>query len=130
MVQINLINNSNRLHQTDSVEKCPSWKHTRAIRAVSPRNPVWKLANSSKLPKGDLEKLFARVKRMNGVDDDKYWRKRPPWKQSNYLRSMKSDKALQKLKSNLHVASRNEWQSDYGTPGEISHYYSIVKREL
>ena len=43
---------------------------------------------------------------------------------------MKSDKALQKLKSSLHVALRNEWQSDYDTPGEISHYYSIVKREL
>ena len=31
---------------------------------------------------------------------------------------------------NLHVASRNEWQSDYDTPGETSHYYSIVKKEL
>jgi len=40
----------------------------RAIRDVSPRNPVWKLANSSKLAKGDLEKLFARVKQMNGID--------------------------------------------------------------
>ena len=49
---------------------------------------------------------------------------------SNYLRNMKSEKALQKLKSSLHVASRNEWQSDYDTPGKISHYYSIVKREL
>ena len=58
----------------------------RAIRDVSPRNPVWKLANSSKLAKGDLEKLFARVKQMDGIDDDKYWSKRPPWKQSNYLR--------------------------------------------
>ena len=102
----------------------------RAIRDVSPRNPVWKLANSSKLAKGDLEKLFARVKQMNGIDDDKYWSKRPPWKQSNYLRGVRSDKALQKLKSSLHVASRNEWQSDYDTPGETSHYYSIVKREL
>ena len=52
----------------------------RAIRDVSPRNPVWKLANSSKLAKGDLEKLFDRVKQMNGIDDDKYWSKRPPWK--------------------------------------------------
>ena len=26
----------------------------RAIRAVSPRNPVWKLANSSKIAKGDI----------------------------------------------------------------------------
>ena len=71
----------------------------RAIRDVSPRNPVWKLANSSKLAKGDLEKLFARVKQMDGIDDDKYWSKRPPWKQSNYLRGVRSDKALQKLKS-------------------------------
>ena len=102
----------------------------RAIRDVSPRNPVWKLANSSKLAKGDLEKLFARVKQMNGIDDDKYWSKRPPWKLSNYLRGVRSDKALQKLKSSLHVASRNEWQSDYDTPGETSHYYSIVKKEL
>ena len=50
----------------------------------------------SKLAKGDLEKLFARVKQMNGVDDDKYWRKRSPWKQSNYIRSMKSKKSLAK----------------------------------
>ena len=98
----------------------------RAIRDISPRNPVWKLANSSKLAKGDLEKLFARVKQMNGIDDDKYWRKRPPWKQSNYLRGMKSDKALQKLKSSLHVASRNEWQSDYDTPAPLkSHVFFI-----
>ena len=74
--------------------------------------------------------LFARVKQMNGVDDDKYWRKHPPWKQSNYLRNMKSDKAFQTLKRNLHAASRNEWQSEYDTPSEISHYYSIAKREL
>ena len=50
-----------------------------------------KLANSSKLAKGDLEKLFDRVKQMNEVEDDKYWRNRSLWKQSNYLRSMKSD---------------------------------------
>lgn len=49
---------------------------------------------------------------------------------SNYLRNMKSDKAFQTLKRNLHAASRNEWQSEYDTPSEISHYYSIAKREL
>ena len=43
---------------------------------------------------------------------------------------MKSDKALQKMKSSLYVASRNEWQSDYDTSDEINHYYFIVKREL
>ena len=48
---------------------------------------------------------------------------RPPWKQSNYLRGVRSDKALQKLKSSLHVASRNEWQSDYDTPGEAHGYF-------
>ena len=30
----------------------------------------------------------------------------------------------------IYVASRNEWQSDYDTPGETSHYYSIVKKDL
>ena len=100
----------------------------RAIRAVSPKNSVWKVANSSKLAKGDLEKLFARVKQMNGIDDDTYWSKHPPWKQQKYDRNTKSYKALQKLKSSLHVASRDEWQSDYDTPGEINHYSSIIKR--
>ena len=106
------------------------WFAIRAIHVVGPRNPEWKLPNNSKLAKGVLEMLFARVKQMNGVDDDKYWRKHPPWKQSNYLRNMKSDKAFQKLKRNLYAALRNEWQSDYDTPSEISHYYSNVKREL
>ena len=84
----------------------------RAIRAVSPRNPVWKLANSSKLAKGEIEKLFARVKQMNGVDDDKYWRKRPQWKQSNYIRSMKSKKSLAKAEKQfaclLRVTNGNQ----------------------
>ena len=70
------------------------WFAIRAIHVVGPRNPGWKLPNSSKLAKGDLENLFARVKQINGVDDDKYWRKHPSWKQSNYLRNMKSDKAF------------------------------------
>ena len=70
----------------------------------SPRNPVWKLANSSKLAKGDLEKLFARVKQMNGIDDDRYWSKRPPWKQPKYDRNNKSYEAMQKLKSSLYTA--------------------------
>ena len=102
----------------------------RAIRAVSPRNPVWKLANRSKPAEGDLERLFARVKQMDGIDDDKYWSKRPPWKQPNYDRDKKSHEALQKLKSTLHVASRDEWQLDYETQGDLRQYYSITQREL
>ena len=76
----------------------------RAIRAVSPRNPVWKLANSRKLAKGDHEKLFARVKQINGVDNNRYWRKRPPWKQPKYDRNKKSYEAIKKLKSSLYTA--------------------------
>jgi hypothetical protein len=86
----------------------------RAIRAVSPRNPVWKLANRNKPAEGDLETLFARVKQMEGNDDDKYWNKRLPWKQPKYD-CKKSHKAMQKLKSTLYVASRGEWQFDYET---------------
>ena len=100
----------------------------RTIRAVSPGNPVWKLTNRSKSVESDFKKLFARVKQMNGIDDDTYWSKHPPWKQQKYDRNIKSYKALQKLKSSLHVASRDEWQSDYDTPGEINHYSSIIKR--
>ena len=102
----------------------------RAIRAVSPRNPVWKLANSNKPAEGDLEKLFARVKQMDGIDDDRYWSKRPPWKQPKYDRNKKSYEAMQKLKSSLYNALQKEWQTDYDIPSETSHYYSIVKREL
>jgi hypothetical protein len=40
----------------------------RAIRAVSPRNPVWKLANRNKPTEGDLERLFARVKQMERIE--------------------------------------------------------------
>ena len=102
----------------------------RAIRAVSPRNPVWKLANRSKPAESDLETLFARVKQMEGIDDDKYWSKRPPWKQPKYDRDKKSHEALQKLKSNLHEASRNEWQLEYEIQDKLRHYYSTTKREL
>ena len=30
----------------------------------------------------------------------------------------------------MHTASREEWQRNYDTPSEPSHYYSIVKRGL
>ena len=67
---------------------------------------------------------------MNGIDNDKYLSKCPLWKQPKYGHKTTSHKALQKLKSILHVASRDEWQSYYNTPGEINHYYSTVKRKL
>ena len=101
-----------------------------AIRAVSPRNFLWKLTSRSKPPEVDLEKLLARIKQMNGVDYDKYWSKRPPWKQSKSYHDKKSHKALQKLKNSLYVATSDEWQSDYDIPDEINQYYFIVKREL
>ena len=78
----------------------------------------------------NMKSTFDNVSRNTGLRKILGAFRRPPWKQSNYLRGVRSDKALQKLKSSLHVASRNEWQSDYDTPGETSHYYSIVKKEL
>ena len=44
----------------------------RAFRVVSPRNPIWQLANRNKPAEGDLKRLFARVKQINNIDDDKY----------------------------------------------------------
>jgi hypothetical protein len=41
---------------------------------------------------------------MEGIDDDKYWSKRIPWKQLKYSRDKKSHEAMQKLKSTFHVA--------------------------
>jgi hypothetical protein len=87
----------------------------KAIRAVSPRNPVRKLPNRNKPAEGDLKRLFARVKQMEDIDDDKYWSKRPPWKQPKYDHDKKSHEAMQKLKSTLHLALRDEWQLDYET---------------
>jgi hypothetical protein len=37
---------------------------------------------------------------------------------------------MQKLKKNLHLASRGEWQLDYETQGELRQYYSTAQREL
>jgi hypothetical protein len=65
----------------------------RAIRAVSPRNPVWKLAKRNKPAEGHIETLFARVKQMKGTTDDKDWSKCPPWKQPKNDRDKKSHNA-------------------------------------
>jgi hypothetical protein len=40
---------------------------------------------------------------MESTDDDKYWGKRPLWRQLKYGRDKKSHKAMQKLKSTLHL---------------------------
>jgi hypothetical protein len=90
---------------------------------------MWKLTNHNK-PAEDDETLFARVKQIEGIDDDKYWSKRPPLKQPKYNRNKKSNKALQKLKNILHLASRDKWQLDYETQGELCQYYSTTQREL
>jgi len=37
---------------------------------------------------------------------------------------------MQKLKGSLHTALRGEWQLDYDTPSETSHYYFTTKKEL
>jgi hypothetical protein len=37
---------------------------------------------------------------------------------------------MQKLKKNLHLASRGEWQLDYETQGDLRQYYSTTQREL
>jgi hypothetical protein len=37
---------------------------------------------------------------------------------------------MQKLKKNLHVASKGEWQLDYKTQDKLCQYYSTTQREL
>jgi hypothetical protein len=37
---------------------------------------------------------------------------------------------MQKLKKNLHLASRGEWQLDYETQGDLRQYYSTTQRKL
>jgi len=49
----------------------------------------------------DLERLFDRVKQINGIDNDKYWSKRPPWKPLKYDRNKKSYEALRKAEMAL-----------------------------
>ena len=45
-------------------------------------------------------------------------------------RNKKSHEAMQKLKGSLHTALRGEWQLDYDTPSETSHYYFAIKKGL
>ena len=100
---------------------------------MSLRNPAWKLANRSKPAEGSghIERLFfAKAKQMDGIGDDKYWRKCLPGKLPKYGRDKKSHEALQKLKGILHVASCGEWQLDYKIPGKHCQYYSTNQREL
>ena len=52
------------------------------------------------------ERLFARVKQMNGIDNNKSWSKHTPWKQPNYDRNKKISQRFVKAESYLHVASR------------------------
>jgi hypothetical protein len=67
---------------------------------------------------------------MEGIDDDKYCSKRPPWKQPKYDCDKKSHEAMQKLKSTLYVASRDEWRLDYETQGELRQYYFTTQMKL
>lgn len=99
-----------------------------SIRAVSSRNPVWKLANCTKSAEDDLRRLFfSRAKQMSDIDNNKYSSKYPPWKQPMYEYDKKSPQALQYLKATFHVASQGEWQLDYAISGELRQYYSTTQ---
>lgn len=74
-------------------------------KLTGPSNPVWELTNHSKPVEGDLERLFARVKKMDGIDGDKFWSKHPRSKQPKYDGDMKFREALRKLKGIFHVRS-------------------------
>ncbi len=74
-----------------------------AIQAVSRGDTVWKLSNRSRPEEGDLERLCAGVKQINGIDDDKYWSKHSPWMQPKYYRDKRLHKNLQKAER--HFAS-------------------------
>lgn len=77
---------------------------------MSLRNPAWKLANRSKPAEGSghIERLFfAKAKQMDGIGDDKYWRKCLPGKLPKYGHDKKSHEALQEIKGTLHVALRS-----------------------
>jgi hypothetical protein len=50
----------------------------RAIRNVSPKNLIRRQANSDRPAETGLEQLFTKTKQMEGMDDNIYWRKRPP----------------------------------------------------
>jgi hypothetical protein len=62
---------------------------------------VWKLANHNKPAKSDLKTLFARVKQMEGIDDGKYWSKRPSWKQPKYDREKKISQSYAKAEKHF-----------------------------
>lgn len=49
-------------------DRFPIW----AIRDVSPKNLMWKLANRNKLPEGGLESLFVSFIQMNDIGYEKY----------------------------------------------------------
>jgi hypothetical protein len=65
----------------------------------------------------DLEQLFTKTKQMEGIDDNIYWSKRPPWKRPRYNRTKKAYIITRKLKSAVWTVSK--WQKDYKKPGEL-----------
>lgn len=100
------------------------------IQAVSPRNCGWKLSYRGNPADTNLEILFTKVKQINGVNDDKYWTKRPPWKHPKYDDDKKSQELLCEPKGTLHVASHGEWQLGYETSSEFRQCYSTAQGEL
>lgn len=77
-----------------------------------------------------LKFFFTKVKQINGVNDDKYWTKRPPWKHPKYDDDKKSQEPLCEPKGTLHVASHGEWQLGYETSSEFRQCYSTAQGEL
>ena len=61
---------------------------------------------------------------MDGINHDKYLRKRPSWKKPRYDHDEKSHETLRKLKGTMHICAIIKWQSVYEIPGELHQYYS------
>jgi hypothetical protein len=57
---------------------------------------------------------------MEGIDDNIYWSKRPPWKRSQYNRTKKAHNPKAEKCS---VDCVKSWQKDYEKPRELVQYY-------
>jgi hypothetical protein len=111
------------------MEKICSRFAMQAIRNVSPRNSIRRQANSDRPEETDLEQLFTKIKQMEGIDDNIYWSKRPPWKRPRYNRTRKAYATTRKLKSAVWTESKQKRQKDYEKPGNFVQYYFSTQRK-
>jgi hypothetical protein len=72
----------------------------KAIRDVSPRNPIQRQANSDRPAKTGLEQLFTKTKQIEGIDENIYWSKRLSWKRPRYNRIKKAYSTTRKIMKN------------------------------